>query len=232
MLWNLDPRAKLYLILLANLMLFFHVDQITEMIVVGLFLIPMYGVGRRRTALRFLIIYLVMLAMDLWLIPVAEGFFLNFISLLSVGIRMMLPCVIAGTFAFTTTTVGEFVCAMRKLHIPESVIIPCVVVIRYFPTVREDYQEIRNAMSLRGIGGIGLIRHPARTLEYILIPLLMNSSNVAQDLSVAALTKGISMAGKHTCMYELRVTWLDWSWVILCTLPIVGFIGGTLSWNI
>lgn len=228
MLWNLDPRTKLYLILLANLMLFFHANRITEMILVVLFLIPMYGAGKKKTALRFFIIYWVMIAMDIWLIPIAEGFLLNFISLLSVGIRMMLPCLITGAYAFTTTTVGGFVCAMRKLHIPESVIIPCVVVIRYFPTVREDYIEVRNAMSLRGIGGMGFIRHPARTLENILIPLLMNSNNVAQDLSVAALTKGISIAGPHTCMYELRVTWLDWSWAILCTLPIVLFLGGVL----
>ena len=226
--FKLDPRTKLYLILLANLLLFFHADRTTEMILVALFLIPLYGAGKKKTALHFFVIYSLMIAADIWLIPIAQGFWLNFISLLSVGIRIMLPCLITGAYAFTTTTVGEFVCAMRKLRIPESIIIPCVVVIRYFPTVKEDYIQIRSAMSLRGIGGMGFLRHPARTLEYILIPLLMNSSSVAQDLSVAALTKGISIPGRHTCMSELRVTWLDWFWAVLCTVPVVLFLGGLL----
>ena len=30
-------------------------------------------------------------------------------------------------------------------------VIPCVVVIRFFPTIAEDYRQIRNAMALRGI---------------------------------------------------------------------------------
>ena len=34
----------------------------------------------------------------------------------------------------------------------------------------------------------------------------MNSNNVAQDLSAAALTKGIGLPGRHTCMTELRLT--------------------------
>ena len=228
--WTLDPRTKLYLLLLANLLLFFHADRNTEAILVALFLIPLFAAGKKKTGLHFLVIYGLMLAADIWLIPIAEGFWLNFISLISVGIRVMLPCLITGAYAFTTTTVGEFVCAMRKLHIPESVIIPCVVVIRYFPTVKEDYLQIRNAMALRGIteGGMGFLRHPARTLEYVLIPLLMNSNNVAQDLSVATLTKGIGIPGVHTCMSELHITWLDWFWAVLCTVPMGLFLGGVL----
>ncbi len=228
--WKLDPRTKLYLLILANLLLFFHVSRTVQAILVVLFLIPFYCAGKRKSALRFAVIYGVMLAADLWLIPKAEGFFLHFISLLSVGVRMMLPCLISGAYAFTTTTAGEFVCAMRRLHLPEYIIIPCVVVIRYFPTVRQDYIQIRNAMALRGIteGGMSFLRHPVRTLEYVLIPLLMNSNNVAQDLSVAALTKGISIPGTHTCMTELRVTWLDWIWAALCTVPVILFLGGIL----
>ena len=109
-----------------------------------------------------------------------------------VGVTMMLPCFITGAYTFTTTSASAFICAMRRMRVPEAVVIPCVVVIRFFPTIAEDYRQIRNAMALRGIapGGWGLVRHPAQSLEYILIPLLMNATNVAQDLSVAALTKG------------------------------------------
>lgn len=152
-----------------------------------------------------------------------ESVLLNLLSLVSVGVRMMLPCIITGAYAFSTTTVGELTAALRRMHLPESIIIPCAVVVRFFPTVGEDYRHIRAAMALRGIdaGRGALLRHPVQSLEYILMPLLMNSNNVAQDLSAAALTKGIGLPGRHTCMTELRLTAWDFLYPALCTLPLL-----------
>lgn len=96
--------------------------------------------------------------------------------------------------------------------------------VRFFPTIAEDYRQIRNAMALRGI----TTKNPALMLEYILIPLLMNSNNVAQDLSVAAMTKGISLPGQHTSMVELRMKWYDWGYMAACTVPFILFGGGVL----
>ena len=174
--------------------------------------------------MRLTAIYGVLLALDLWAVPRAENSpFLNVVALFSVGIRMMLPCIITGAYAFSTTTVGELTAALRRMHLPESIIIPCAVVVRFFPTVGEDYRHIRAAMALRGIaaGRGALLRHPVQSLEYILMPLLMNSNNVAQDLSAAALTKGIGLPGQHTCMTELRLTAWDFLYPALCTLPLL-----------
>ena len=229
--FRLDPRAKLYLLLLANLMLFFHVSTMVEAGMTVLFLLPFFLSGKTRSGLRLAVMYGVLLALDLLVAPLAgQGNALDVVAMASVGLRMMLPCLITGAYAFTTTTAGELTCALRTMHVPESVIIPCAVVIRFFPTVKEDYRQIRAAMALRGIaGGRGaLLLHPAQSLEYILMPLLMNGNNVAQDLSVAALTKGIGLPGQHTCMQELRPTAMDWIYPILCTLPMLLFLGGVL----
>ena len=169
-------------------------------------------------------LYFGLLAVDIFVVPRAgEGVLLNLLSLVSVGVRMMLPCIITGAYAFSTTTIGELTAALRRMHVPESVIIPCAVVVRFFPTVGEDYRQIRAAMALRGIaeGRGALLLHPMQSLEYILMPLLMNSNNVAQDLSAAALTKGIGLPGRHTCMTELRLTVWDFLYPVLCTLPLV-----------
>ena len=73
-----------------------------------------------------------------------------------------------------------------------------------------------------------MLCHPVKSLEYILIPLLMNSNNVAQDLSIAAMTKGISLPGKHTSMIELKMTAKDWFYMVLCTVPFILYFGGVL----
>ena len=204
MTFRMDPRAKLYLLLLANLMLLFHVGTGAEAAATALCLLLFFLSGKARAGVRLSVL-------------------LNLLSLVSVGVRMMLPCIITGAYAFSTTTVGELTAALRRMHLPESIIIPCAVVVRFFPTVGEDYRHIRAAMALRGIaaGRGALLRHPVQSLEYILMPLLMNSNNVAQDLSAAALTKGIGLPGRHTCMTELRLTAWDFLYPALCTLPLL-----------
>ena len=227
---RLDPRTKLYLLLVANLLLFFHVNTHTEVMLVALFLALQLASGRIRMAVRFAVLYAVLLMIGA-LVPAESGnVWLQFAALLSAGLRMMLPCFITGAYAFTTTSASELVCAMRRMRVPESIVIPCVVVIRFFPTIAEDYRQIRNAMALRGIasGGAALLRHPAQSLEYILIPLLMNATIVAQDLSVAALTKGLGHPGTHTSRTEISMRLADWLVMLVCTLPLALDIAGVL----
>lgn len=224
MTFRMDPRAKLYLLLLANLMLLFHVGTGAEAAATALCLLLFFLSGKARAGVQLSVLYFGLLAVDLFVVPRAgESVLLNLLSLVSVGVRMMLPCIITGAYAFSTTTVGELTAALRRMHLPESIIIPCAVVVRFFPTVGEDYRHIRAAMALRGIaaGRGALLRHPVQSLEYILMPLLMNSNNVAQDLSAAALTKGIGLPGRHTCMTELRLTAWDFLYPALCTLPLL-----------
>ena len=227
---RLDPRTKLYLLVLSNLTLFFHISLTAEIILVIFLLLLYFLSGKVKSGVRMTVLYGVMVSIDLFVIPVASGLLLNIVSLVSVGIRMMLPCVISGAYAFSTTTVGEMVCGLRKLKIPEFIIIPSVTVIRFFPMIAEDYRQIRNAMAFRGIayGNGALLRHPIQSMEYILMPLLMNSNNVTQDLSVAAMTKGISLKGTHTSMTELKMTFADFLCMIICTVPFVLHFGGVL----
>ncbi|WP_169240893.1 energy-coupling factor transporter transmembrane component T [Bifidobacterium olomucense] len=227
---TLDPRTKLFLLLAANLMLFFHVSVITQLIMVVLFLMPLAVAGRWKMTLNFALTYAILTGLG-FLDPEAMGLpWLHVVSALAVGCTMMLPCFITGAYAFTTTSPSAFICAMRRMHASESVVIPCVVVIRFFPTIAEDYRQIRNAMALRGIaaGGWGLVRHPAQLLEYILIPLLMNATNVAQDLSVAALTKGLGRKGEHTSRTVIRMRIVDWLMMIAMMVPLVLDVAGVI----
>lgn len=119
--FRMDPRAKLYLLLLANLMLFFHVGTGAEAVATGLFLLLFFLSGHTRTGIRLSVVYFGLLAIDLFVVPLAgEGILLNLLSLVSVGIRMMLPCIITGAYAFSTTTIGELTAALRRMHVPES----------------------------------------------------------------------------------------------------------------
>lgn len=141
----LDPRAKLYLLLLANMLLFFHADARAEALLTALFLTPLFLAGRWRMGLRLTACYAVLLGLGLWSDAAtldtagasgaasASGSdadaWIHVVGLFSVGLRMMMPCFITGAYAFSTTRVSEFVCVLRRMRVPESAAIPCVVVV-------------------------------------------------------------------------------------------------------
>lgn len=141
----LGPRAKLYLMLLANTLLFFHADARAEALLTALFLTPLFLAGRWRMGLRLTACYAVLLGWGLWSDAAtldtagasgaasASGSdadaWIHVVGLFSVGLRMMMPCFITGAYAFSTTRVSEFVCVLRRMRVPESAAIPCVVVV-------------------------------------------------------------------------------------------------------
>lgn len=96
----------------------------------------------------------------------------------------MFPCLMIGWFMIRTISLREFVAALRALHIPQSVIIPISVTLRYFPAIREEGGHIRDAMKLKQIRGF-------EKVEAFVVPFMMSAVNTAEELSAAAVTRGI-----------------------------------------
>ena len=61
------------------------------------------------------------------------------------------PCAFLSSIILSTTKVNAFLTAMNKVHIPKKVLIPLAVMLRYIPTVREDWAYIKDAMRLRDV---------------------------------------------------------------------------------
>ena len=113
----------------------------------------------------------------------------NFILGAVIGIYThMLPGFIMGYYLIESTTVSEFVAAMERMHVSQKIVIPMSVVFRLFPTIGEEYAAIRDAMKLRGISNF---REPVKMIEYRVVPLLISLANIGDELSAAALTKGL-----------------------------------------
>lgn len=213
---GLDPRSKLALLLVSNVFLFMRLGPVLEVAFIGLVMVAYLTSGHLRAALRWLGIYLVLLGIDVFMVPIADRSpVLTVVAALASGIRIMVPCLITGAYAFTTTRPSEFAAALRRMRVPERWIIPVVVVIRYFPTLRHQCQDILDAMRLRGIGGtpVAMLRHPRASVEHILVPLLASAVSTAEDLSVACLTKGIENPGRHTCATSIELRPVDGAFV-------------------
>ena len=202
-----DPRTKLLLLLLVNLLLLLSHSLWFEIVLFTGCIVIVSVSGQIKSAGHFLIAFLLMLGIDRGLTPYMSGIVFTLVSFISLALRKFLPCLILGKWILTTTEVCEFVAAMWKVHLPQTAIIPLSVVFRYFPTIKEEWGAIRAAMKMRGI-------HVS--LEHIMVPLLMSAINVSEELSAAALCRGLDNPGEHTCMCRVEFHQQDKIALLLC----------------
>lgn len=211
-----DLRTKLMLILVVNLFLLLSHSLIFELVLVFGCLLLITIDGQAKSAFHFLIVFLIMLGIDQLLTPYINGFFFTLVSFITVALRKFLPCFILGKWILTKTEVSEFVAVMWKLRLPQTAIIPLSVVFRYFPTIKEEWASIRAAMKMRGIH---------ISLEHIMVPLLMSAVNVSEELSAAALCRGLDSPEPHTSLVQVRFRFSDvLVWCITGVLAIAAII--------
>ena len=204
------------LILVVNLFLLLSHSVIFELVLIFGCLLLITIDGQAKSAFHFLIVFLIMLGIDQILTPYINGFFFTLVSFITVALRKFLPCFILGKWILTKTEVSEFVAVMWKLRLPQTAIIPLSVVFRYFPTIKEEWASIRAAMKMRGI-------HVS--LEHIMVPLLMSAVNVSEELSAAALCRGLDSPEPHTSLVQVRFRFSDvLVWCITGALAIAAII--------
>lgn len=148
---------------------------------------------------------------------------LNFLLLASVGLlARIMPGITMGYFLVSTTTVSEFMAAMRKMRVTEKLTIPLSVMFRFFPTVREEYAAIGDAMRMRGVMLIG--GKPLKMLEYRIVPMMMCSLKIGEELSAAALTRGLGAPVKRTNICKIGFHTQDMILLILCVLCFAAYV--------
>ena len=70
---------------------------------------------------------------------------------------------------------------------------------------------IRDAMRFRGIGISvrSVLTKPMMTLEYTMVPLLMSTATISDELAAASLSRGLDADTKRTCIEDIRLRTQD-----------------------
>ena len=64
-------------------------------------------------------------------------------------------------------------------------------------------------------------RNPGMILEYRLIPLMMSITKIGEELSAAALTRGLGGLKKRTCIVDLRFGKYDAALAVVAALLLI-----------
>ena len=226
---HLDPRAKLFLILLCVLSAVFAPNLYFQFVLVTLIALLAALSGKWRYALRGIIAYALICVFTVWCMGMLTGtwrtMFVAFLGL----VHKVYACGMLAGLVISTTKVGEFLSAMARLHIPKKLTIPIAVMLRYLPTIREDWHYIKDAMRLRDVSPtlLGFLKAPAMTINCIYVPLLTAASKAEDELSIASVTRGIESPKPRTCLVKIQMQAADFWAMILFAL----FLAAELVWK-
>ena len=200
-----DPRTKLFILLLCVI-----AASIAPFLEYSLGLVLLVGItgmlcGKRRSALIGIAGYALLYALTVWAAGMTGT--LKTTLLAAFGLfHKVYPCGMAGGLLISSTKVNEFMSALHRLRVPKKVIIPLAVMLRYVPAIMEDWRYIKDAMRMRDVSPtlVGFIRQPVMTVECIYIPLLTAASKTADELSIAAVARGIENPEPRTCLVRIQ----------------------------
>lgn len=225
----LDPRSKLVILILINIIVFSEIPFYIELICVSLICLGFIYQRMWKALLKCILQYAIILILNELFMYLPHMLAAMFGILIMVS-RRLFPLLSFGKILLASP-VGEMIAALQTIHVPKKLIVALTVVLRFFPTMREEYSSIRDAMKIRGIPLTvhNVICHPVVTTEYILVPTIQRFSVISEELSAAAVTRGIDSDRKRTSYYLPQLHMADYiflfSYALLALICIARQVG-------
>lgn len=219
----LDPRTKILILLCTNVVIigggFSGVAGIIRPLFAAFPLLLLLLERRWRAVLLYGLFIGTAMTCEIVLLHRTGGVVNLLVAIFSGLFSRFVPGLVLGFYVVSTTKISEFIAAMERLKFPPALIISFAVMMRFFPTVKEENAAIGDAMKMRGIrlGGANAMA----MLEYRVVPLLISTVKIGEELSAAALTRGLGSPVKRTNVCEIGFRLRDW---LLCLLAIAALL--------
>ena len=227
----LDPRTKLLILAITSVSIFLNESMLIEGAFIFIPFLLLLQAKHIRLAFKSGATFIILLTLPMLLVPhlpVTAG---GILYMFAVYIRKLIPCFMLGSLLIRTTKVSTFLAAISRLHLPKGFTIALSITLRYFPTMTEEWGFIKDAMSLRGISAspAGLLFHPVRTMEYVYVPMLVSASKLSDEITQAAITRGIDHLARRSCLENIRFRMRDALLLILYSSLVVLIIFNTVK---
>jgi len=135
---------------------------------------------------------------------------LTFIGFTTFIVLRFMP-VFMGAYSLGRVPSGKLIAALQRIRLPMGILITLAVSSRFMPVIRLEFDAIQVSAKLRGVSITSPKNwlRPLSTFEYTIVPLLMRSLKISDELAASATTKGIDFPGKKTSIYPLAFKWYD-----------------------
>ena len=175
-----------------------------------------------RECVLYSVIYIIIAGLMFYIYHIPNTTLALTIVSISYFVQKFVIAVMMIEFLKRKTSMPYVISAMQTMKFPNAVAIPFIVILRYMPTLREDYGYLKDSLKIRGIRtfGIEFFIHPIRSLEFMIVPILFRSIRVAEELSTSVLLRGIENYKNRTNIYPLKFTKIDAGYALFTVIAV------------
>jgi len=175
-----------------------------------------------RECVLYSVIYIIISGLMFYIYHIPNTTLALTIVSISYFVQKFVIAVMMIEFLKRKTSMPYVISAMQTMKFPNAVAIPFIVILRYMPTLREDYGYLKDSLKIRGIrtSGIEFFIHPIRSLEFMIVPILFRSIRVAEELSTSVLLRGIENYKNRTNIYPLKFTKIDAGYALFTVIAV------------
>lgn len=133
------------------------------------------------------------------------------------GRKALVPLLYAILLARVPT--GALLGALAAMHLPKAVGIGAAIGLRFFPTIHQEYRQIRSAQRFRGLGADfwNTLAHLPSVLANVLLPLIVRIVKISEELSASATVRGVRFRDQIVSYRPVRFCGRDAA-LLACTL--------------
>lgn len=175
-----------------------------------------------RECILYSVIYIIIAGLMFYIYHIPNTTLALTIVSISYFVQKFVIAVMMIEFLKRKTSMPYVISAMQTMKFPNAVAIPFIVILRYMPTLREDYGYLKDSLKIRGIrtSGIEFFIHPIHSLEFMIVPILFRSIRVAEELSTSVLLRGIENYKNRTNIYPLKFTKIDAGYALFTVIAV------------
>lgn len=175
-----------------------------------------------RECVLYSVIYIIIAGLMFYIYHIPNTTLALTIVSISYFVQKFVIAVMMIEFLKRKTSMPYVISAMQTMKFPNAVAILFIVILRYMPTLREDYGYLKDSLKIRGIrtSGIEFFIHPIRSLEFMIVPILFRSIRVAEELSTSVLLRGIENYKNRTNIYPLKFTKIDAGYALFTVIAV------------
>lgn len=224
---HLDVRLKLLLLLLTNLAMFVKLSVNEHFIVASVMFLLICIFSSMKHGTIIYGIYVFFACYEIYFGHSTTFKFIDsFMLVTSLMFKTIYFPICAGIILIDGTKVSELITFLRKIKIPNSFIIVLAIVFRFFPVMIRNYKHISNSLRMRGIATTPMyyVLHPLKFMEYVFVPYVIISSNIANELSISCICRGIERAESATSIQKLEFRIVEYIFLLFLMLGVYFFL--------
>lgn len=219
---GLDPRTTLgivFIFILLGLAINKPVSSYFLLIICNIYLVTAKAY---RESILYSLIYIMIAGLMFYIHFIPNNTVALAIVSLSYFVQKFTIALMMIVFLKKKTSIAYIVSAMQTMKFPNVIAIPFIVILRYMPTLKEDYRYLKDSLKIRGIktSGFQFFIHPIRSIEFMIVPILFRSIRVAEELSNSVLLRGIENYKNRTNIYPLRFTRIDVGYALFTVIAV------------